>query len=76
MIIFLFGKQNNFLKVALSSYEANVTFYSISDALKSMRVHASLDLRSELIQGRVKGNARKLWTILICRGHLSLSVVV
>ena len=40
-----------FLRVALSSYEANVTFYSISDALKSMRVHASLDLRSELIQG-------------------------
>ena len=44
--------------------------------MKPMRVHASLDLRSELIQGRVKGNARKLWTTLICLGHHSLAVVV
>ena len=39
-------------------------------------VDASLDLRSELIQGRVKGNARKLLTTSICIGQLSLSVVV
>ena len=44
--------------------------------MKPMRVHASLDLRSELMQGRVKGNARKLLTTSICLGDHSLSVVV
>ncbi|MCG8407070.1 MAG: hypothetical protein MI923_17885, partial [Phycisphaerales bacterium] len=33
-------------------------------------------MRYELIQGRVKENARKLLTTSICIGHLSLSVVV
>ena len=51
--LFFFGLQNDFLRVALSSYEANVTFlFHFSDAMKPMRVHASLDLLSELIYTR------------------------
>ena len=44
--------------------------------MKPLRADASLDLRSELIQGRVKGNACKLLPTLIYLGYLSLSVVV